>query len=74
MKEKTTDVERISVVFFCGAPSGARFLRVKVPNSPGSGNDIHEEGTQEITNVYFAIDKYLVGVYCYKYYKYPIGV
>ena len=27
---------------FCGAPSGARFLRVKVPNPPGSGKDIAE--------------------------------
>ena len=26
--------------FLCGAPSGARFLRVKVPNPPGSGKDI----------------------------------
>ena len=25
-----------------GAPSGARFLRVKVPNPPGSGKDIAE--------------------------------
>ena len=25
---------------FCGAPSGARFQRVKVPNPPGSGKDI----------------------------------
>ena len=30
------------MVFFCGAPSGARFLRVKVPNPPGSGKDIAE--------------------------------
>ena len=28
--------------FFRGAPSGARFLRVKVPNSPGSGKNIAE--------------------------------
>ena len=29
-------------LFMCGAPSGARFLRVKVPNPPGSGKDIVE--------------------------------
>ena len=28
--------------FRCGAPSGARFSRVKVPNPPGSGKDIAE--------------------------------
>ena len=28
--------------FLRGAPSGARFLRVKVPNPPGSGKDIAE--------------------------------
>ena len=27
---------------FIGAPGGARFLRVKVPNPPGSGKDIAE--------------------------------
>ena len=27
---------------FCGAPSGARFQRVQVPNPPGSGKDIAE--------------------------------
>ena len=27
---------------FVSAPSGARFLRVKVPNPPGSGKDIAE--------------------------------
>ena len=27
---------------FCCAPGGARFLRVKVPNPPGSGKDIAE--------------------------------
>ena len=27
---------------FCGAPSGARFQRVKVSNPPGSGKDIAE--------------------------------
>ena len=27
---------------FASAPSGARFLRVKVPNSPGSGKNIAE--------------------------------
>ena len=27
---------------FYGAPGGARFLRVKVPNPPGSGKDIAE--------------------------------
>ena len=27
---------------FDGAPGGARFLRVKVPNPPGSGKDIAE--------------------------------
>ena len=31
-----------SGAFFCGAPGGARFLRVKVPNPPGSGKDIAE--------------------------------
>ena len=31
------------LLFFHGsAPSGARFLRVKVPNPPGSGKDIAE--------------------------------
>lgn len=28
--------------FFSGASGGARFLRVKIPNSPSSGNDITE--------------------------------
>ena len=28
--------------FLSSAPSGARFLRVKVPNPPGSGKDIAE--------------------------------
>ena len=28
--------------FYRGAPSGARFQRVKVPNPPGSGKDIAE--------------------------------
>ena len=28
--------------FFTRAPGGARFLRVKVPNPPGSGKDIAE--------------------------------
>ena len=32
----------ILLVFFLRAPSGARFLRVKVPNPPGSGKDIAE--------------------------------
>ena len=27
---------------YYGAPGGARFLRVKVPNPPGSGKDIAE--------------------------------
>ena len=27
---------------FSGAPGGARFLRVQVPNLPGSGKDIAE--------------------------------
>ena len=27
---------------FCSAPGGARFLRVQVPNPPGSGKDIAE--------------------------------
>ena len=31
----------LPVIFYC-APSGARFLRVKVPNPPGSGKDIAE--------------------------------
>ena len=29
-------------LFSNGAPGGARFLRVKVPNPPGSGKDIAE--------------------------------
>ena len=28
--------------FFCCAPDGAHFLRVQVPNLPGSGKDIAE--------------------------------
>ena len=28
--------------FFYGAPGGARFSRVQVPNLPGSGKDIDE--------------------------------
>ena len=28
--------------FFVSAPGGARFLRVQVPNPPGSGKDIAE--------------------------------
>ena len=28
--------------FFAGAPGGARFSRVQVPNPPGSGKDIAE--------------------------------
>ena len=31
-----------AAVLYCSAPSGARFLRVKVPNLPGSGKDIAE--------------------------------
>ena len=31
-----------TAVLFSGAPGGARFLRVKVPNPPGSGKDIAE--------------------------------
>lgn len=27
---------------FCCAPGGARFLRVQVPNPPGSGKDVAE--------------------------------
>ena len=30
------------ITFFGCGPSGARFLRVKVPNPPGSGKDIAE--------------------------------
>ena len=30
------------IPYFYGAPGGARFLRVKVPNPPGSGKDIAE--------------------------------
>ena len=30
------------VIFISRAPGGARFLRVKVPNPPGSGKDIAE--------------------------------
>ena len=29
-------------VFFCCVPGGAHFLRVQVPNPPGSGKDIVE--------------------------------
>ena len=32
----------LAAAFLSGAPSGARFLRVKVPNPPGSGKDIAE--------------------------------
>ena len=31
----------VPIVYLC-APSGARFQRVQVPNSPGSGKDIAE--------------------------------
>ena len=34
--------EKPSGLFFIGAPGGARFLRVQVPNLPGSGKDIAE--------------------------------
>ena len=34
--------EFLGHAFFSGAPGGARFLRVKIPNSPSSGNDITE--------------------------------
>lgn len=30
------------LIFFASAPGGARFLRVQVPNPPGSGKDIAE--------------------------------
>ena len=36
---------------FCGAPGGARFLRVKVPNPPGSGKDIAEGKGAKTRNV-----------------------
>ncbi len=49
MREKTmakdglrNNVEKLSLAFLCGAPGGARFLRVQVPNPPGSGKDIAE--------------------------------
>lgn len=32
---------RLLLVFYC-APDGAHFLRVQVPNLPGSGKDIAE--------------------------------
>ena len=34
--------QTIGLGFLHRAPSGARFLRVKVPNPPGSGKDIAE--------------------------------
>ena len=34
--------EKPSGLFFIGAPGGARFSRVQVPNPPGSGKDIAE--------------------------------
>ena len=32
----------MTAFFFSGAPGGARFSRVQVPNPPGSGKDIAE--------------------------------
>ena len=29
-------------IYFYGVPGGARFLRVQVPNPPGSGKDVAE--------------------------------
>ena len=38
--KKTTQIRNLSCFF--GAPGGAGFLRVQVPNPPGSGKDIAE--------------------------------
>ncbi|MGI6012234.1 MAG: hypothetical protein ACOX8H_12195, partial [Ruminococcus sp.] len=40
--EKRTESEKGFSPFLMCAPGGARFLRVKVPNPPGSGKDIAE--------------------------------
>ena len=34
--------EEETAIVFCCAPDGAHFLRVQVPNLPGSGKDIAE--------------------------------
>ena len=39
---KSTDVHSNICTFFNRAPGGARFLRVQVPNPPGSGKDVAE--------------------------------
>ena len=39
---KQEAVLKEELFFLLGAPSGACFLRVKVPNLPGSGKDIAE--------------------------------
>ena len=41
LEEMKTPRNALLGVFY-GAPGGARFLRVKVPNPPGSGKDIAE--------------------------------
>ena len=41
MKNVLLTLLNVAALFFC-APGGARFLRVKVPNPPGSGKDIAE--------------------------------
>ena len=42
LKQSLKDTVIVILYLFCCAPSGARFLRVKVPNPPGSGKDIAE--------------------------------
>ena len=41
-REKRQLPSKSAAVFFYSAPGGARFLRVQVPNPPGSGKDIAE--------------------------------
>ena len=41
-RDKIKHMLGIASICLISAPSGARFLRVKVPNPPGSGKDIAE--------------------------------
>ncbi len=42
LPHETKGISSKNWFLFLSAPSGARFLRVKVPNPPGSGKDIAE--------------------------------
>ena len=42
IKRMQEPVYGFRILFLSSAPGGARFLRVQVPNPPGSGKDIAE--------------------------------